>query len=260
MAEPTLAKIPTDPEAAPLIIQPSFARDLKWCRIASSTKHLVGKGMDLNTGVKVLQEHLEISNLPFVRGGQRHTANIRFVTQKDLIAVGKTGAATFDFTDGFITNLCDVSLIVFTADCVPIVLVEPNARIVGVVHAGWRGTFAEIARCALSSIQRAGGVPEKVLAWIGPAIQMCCYEVGKDLAGAFEEKFKDLPSDGKTFVNGSFLDLIHLNKLQLMAEGVSEAHIEIAGYCTRHTPDLFFSYRREGPDTGRNITSITRLV
>ena len=136
-------------------------------------------------------------------------------------------------------------LSVLTADCVPVLVYHPSGR-VAAIHAGWRGLYDEIVPKTLSRL------PSGVLAAVGPAIGLCCYEVGEDLAGQFERKF------GKDVVarepgRKPHLDLVAVAALQLQQAGVQE--MELSHLCTACHPELFFSFRRDG-SSGRQMSFI----
>jgi copper oxidase (laccase) domain-containing protein len=111
---------------------------------------------------------------------------------------------------------------------------------VGIVHSGWRGTLAEI-----------GEVDGEVRAYIGPCIRGCCYEVSQELADEFAGRF------GSEVVSGRYLSLPDVIGRNLEEVGVSEVHD--LRLCTGCRPDLFFSHRKQGPETGRNLAAVALL-
>ncbi|MCX6622651.1 MAG: polyphenol oxidase family protein, partial [Acidobacteria bacterium] len=137
-----------------------------------------------------------------------------------------------------------------TADCVPILLVDPEHRAVGAIHAGWRGTVADVAGAAISAMTSAFGTEVRhVWAAIGPAIGRCCFEVGPEVAMQFQQLFPermDLSEKTK-------LDLVAGNYRRLVAAGVPAAQISSAPPCTFCTPGQFHSWRRE-QSAGRMVS------
>lgn len=137
---------------------------------------------------------------------------------------------------------------VLTADCVPMLLYHPSG-IVAAVHAGWRGLIGGIIPNTLKLL------PPDLIALIGPAIGPCCYEVGEDLAGKFEQAF------GSDVIDRSFpkphLDLVHAALMQLQQQRIED--VDAAHLCTACHPDLFFSYRRDG-SSGRQMSFIGVLA
>lgn len=181
---------------------------------------------------------------------QVHGDHIVEVKDKTLKEVGEA--------DGMITAATDLYLGVLTADCVPILFVAPERKLVAAVHAGWRGTLAGIAQNMVGLFDNHFGVAANELeVALGPAIGACCYEVKNDVAGPLIEKWggiaqTSLQSRGEK----SFLDLRLLNRNVLAESGISEKNIYEIGPCTSCSPDHFFSYRRERGETGRQISFI----
>jgi YfiH family protein len=160
--------------------------------------------------------------------------------------------------DGMITAGTDVYLGVLTADCVPILFVVPNRKMVAAVHAGWRGTLAGIAERGVRLFTDQHGVAaDEVEVALGPSIGACCYEVKDDVAGPLLKRWDGIAQasiqkrDGKTY-----LDLRLLNRSVLAQAGILETNIFQVGPCTSCSPDDFFSYRRERSETGRQISFI----
>ncbi|HEX4989770.1 MAG TPA: peptidoglycan editing factor PgeF [Candidatus Binatia bacterium] len=160
--------------------------------------------------------------------------------------------------DGMKTGEKEAFLAILTADCVPILFVAPEAKIVAVVHAGWRGTLAGIAPKMVRFLDSQHGIsPDAIEAALGPAIGPCCYEVKEDVSRPLVERWGKIAElcvegrDGKTY-----LDLRRLNRAILEQAGVGSQQIYQVGPCTSCAPDEFFSYRREKKETGRQISFI----
>lgn len=151
--------------------------------------------------------------------------------------------------DGMVTALRKCALAVLTADCLPIFFYDPVKKALGIVHAGYKGTYACIAEDAVDKMMSAFGTrPEDLKVIIGPAIRSCCYSIDSDRAAAFigSTSFRD---------GRYFLDLASANIRQLENKGVILDNIMDSGICTSCDRDLF-SYRRDGADCGRNISVI----
>ncbi len=151
--------------------------------------------------------------------------------------------------DAILTDRNDVFLSVRVADCLPIFLVEERRKVIGLVHAGWRGTLLGITRKALGAArdELACSMSEfKVV--LGPCIQGCCYDVSDGVAILFDRDCVRRAPNGK-----ARLDLIAANLKQLVACGVEEDSIFVADRCTFCDADWFFSHRREGESTGRMV-------
>lgn len=150
---------------------------------------------------------------------------------------------------------CEAGLLlgIETADCLPILLVDPRRRVVAAAHAGWRGTAAGVARAALARLRDGGSRPAGILAALGPGIGPCCYEVGEELRREFPggEAFFCPGPQGKPH-----LDVRAANRSQLLAEGLAPENIHSVDDCTRCRADLYPSYRRDGHGAGRMVSYI----
>jgi YfiH family protein len=159
--------------------------------------------------------------------------------------------------DALATALAGTALAVQTADCVPILLasVAPHAAAgpVAAVHAGWRGSAKNVAGEAVRELSGLGARPSTLMAWIGPSIGACCYEVGGDVAAQFAGDFVRRGCGGKFQ-----LDLKAANAAQLEAAGVPRAAIRVHPACTRCGGDRYASWRRDGANAGRMIALIAR--
>ncbi len=141
-----------------------------------------------------------------------------------------------------------------TADCVPLLLVDPRGRRVAAVHAGWKGTLSEIAARTVEALARAGTSPADLRAAIGPAIGPCCYAVGEELVARFTERFP-----AEVCVRrppGPFLDLPLAVRTTLIRAGVPASQIDALGLCTACDP-RFFSHRRDKGRTGRHFSFVS---
>jgi YfiH family protein len=150
------------------------------------------------------------------------------------------------YCDAIVSNASGVLAGVKTADCVPILIGDPVSASFAAVHAGWRGTLAEIATKALQRMTSAYDTkPHDVQVAIGPAAGSCCYEVGTDVIDPFRTKFPEHDLFTETRTAHACIDLLEANRNQLIAAGVEPDKIAIAPLCTMCRTDLFFSYRRE---------------
>jgi YfiH family protein len=147
-----------------------------------------------------------------------------------------------------------VLLGIATADCLPVLLVDPVRRAVAAAHAGWRGTVGQIARRAVEALVDQGSRPADVLAALGPGIGPCCYEVGEELRAAFG------PGGAAFFRSGPHgrphLDVRAANVRQLEEVGVRPERIHHVDHCTSCRSDRYYSYRRDGAGTGRMISFV----
>jgi YfiH family protein len=153
--------------------------------------------------------------------------------------------------DGILTDNADITLFMRFADCVPILLMDPVKKVIGIIHAGWQGTSQKIALAAVKKMQECYHThPEDILAGIGPSICQQCYEVGSEVYDAFIENFGEKANGFFTYKgNHSYLNLWKANQETLKDAGVTQ--IETSGICTACHLDDWFSHRAEGGRTGR---------
>jgi YfiH family protein len=162
-----------------------------------------------------------------------------------ILEATEPGKDRFAEGDGLIARQPGTIVGVRTADCVPILIADARTRAVAAVHAGWRGTADGIAGNAVIELAaRFGSRPQDLHAAVGPAIGVCCYEVGPEVARRFD-------------TNDSRLDLAAINKRQLIQAGVSD--IWQAGECTFCESGRYFSFRREKDAAGRMVSFVGSL-
>jgi len=157
--------------------------------------------------------------------------------------------------DALVSSARNLGIGVYTADCLPILLADTNATVVGVVHAGWRGTLLQIAESTLLKMEKNFGIESNnVFAVIGPSIGRCCYEVGEDVASQYMNKFQCW--DAYLFKKNNskyILDLREANRLSLIRGGVKE--VEVIDICTKCNTE-FHSFRREGKGVGKQLSFV----
>jgi purine-nucleoside/S-methyl-5'-thioadenosine phosphorylase / adenosine deaminase len=159
--------------------------------------------------------------------------------------------------DGLISADCGVLLGIATADCVPILMVDPQQEIVAALHAGWRGTLKGIVQRALALLVAHWNVdPQNLQVALGPSIGSCCYEVGPEVGEAIVERWRiQNPAAWRPVGRKGFLDLREVNLTQLAEAGVGRSHIARVGPCT-FCDYSFASYRRDGAGAGRQLSVI----
>ena len=221
----------------------------------------------------VSKEHLYSMNLSFARGDreenvrenfqriahavgfqaekmvfthQTHTTNVRKVTEEDW---GKGFSKERDYSDvdGLITNVPQTVLTTFYADCVPIYLVDPVKKAIGLCHSGWRGTVGRISQVTIARMQEEyDSDPKDILAAVGPSICQNCYEVSGDVIEQFQDSFhekywKELFYQKE---NGKYqLNLWKANEILLEEAGITKEHISVTDICTCCNPQLLYSHR-----------------
>lgn len=206
---------------------------------------------------EILGEAVGFDPATLVFTHQTHTDIVARVGKKDC-GDGLVREVTVE-RDGLITNEKDVTLIVFSADCTPILLHDPVCHAIGAVHSGWRGTAAGIVKKAVEKMTRDFGTdPQDIEAAIGPCIGRCCFETHNDVPDAMLDALGDaamcaITDDG----NGKFhVDLKELNRIRLQKVGVTK--IDVSGDCTACQPDRFWSHRKVGNARG-SLAAIIRL-
>jgi YfiH family protein len=143
-------------------------------------------------------------------------------------------------------------LAIQTADCLPVLIVDPRGRRVAAAHAGWRGTAAGILTHAIRWLQGRGSRAEDLRIALGPCIGPCCYEVGDELPSQFDAAAQAAFAPGPR--GRLHFDLRGANERQALSSGVPAGHIAHVAECTRCHPELYYSYRRDGAGTGRMIS------
>ena len=190
----------------------------------------------------------------FVCSDQTHTVNVRRVTAADA-GKGLTRERDYRDVDGLITDEPGLVLSTFYADCVPLYVVDPVHRAIGMSHSGWRGTAARMGAVTLSAMQEAYGTrPEDVVCAVGPSICKDCYEVSADVADIFVEEFpgheqeilaeSEKNSVGMAHADKKYqLDLWKANEIIFLEAGVRKEHLAVTDICTCCNPKLLFSHR-----------------
>lgn len=189
---------------------------------------------------------------------QVHGTNIVYVDQRDR-GKGVTAPNDLEDVDGLITDRPQVALVTFHADCVPLFFLDPVKKVIGLAHAGWRGTVAGIGGKMVRRFRDDfGSDPSDILAGIGPSVGPCCFEVGPEVAEKFREAYPEifhaniiLPGrrEGKNQI-----DLWKANAIDLMLAGITRRNLSVAECCTCCQPEEFFSHRKTGNERGSMIS------
>ncbi len=197
---------------------------------------------------------LGIPSCNFTVSKQIHDCNVRIVTE-DLRGSGSFHYQTaINEADAMVTDIPDVCLMVLQADCVPILFFDSKKKVIGIAHAGWRGTVRFIAQNTIRVLrEKYRSSSSDILVGIGPSIGPCCYEVGTETF----EQIKKAFHNGRGYIyqetsdDKGYFDLREANKMQLIQMGIPEKNIEISQVCTCCNHNLFFSYRHQHGETGR---------
>lgn len=205
-----------------------------------------------------LCNQLDIPMDHLVMPRQTHTTNVAVVDEALMALSQPKRMDKLQNIDALVTKLKGVCIGVNTADCVNISLVDPEAGIIGVAHAGWRGTVGRIAKNTVDTMVTLGAKPERIMAVMGASICQECFEVGDEVVAAFAKSGFDMDTicyrnaeTGKGHIN-----LQKANEQVLQEAGLKAENITWSGSCSRCNPQRFFSARRLGINSGRTFTGI----
>ena len=194
----------------------------------------------------------------FTAAKQVHGDAVRRVTTAERGRGARSHEDAVPATDALITDIPGVPIGIFTADCVPVFLFDPEKTAVGIAHAGWRGTVKSIAQKAVERTREEfGSEPGDMWAAVGPSIGPCCYEVGPDVFNEFRREFHyAAPLFRKTYAQKWRLDLWLANRRQLEGCGLDPERIIEARICSSCCAHEYFSSRKLGPRAGRTLSVI----
>lgn len=191
---------------------------------------------------------------PIVTCHQTHSTRAHFISKENNPSAPEVDG------DALATDRADVLVGVKTADCVPILVGDPQSGIAAAIHAGWRGALGRIVEKTLARLKTQHGFNAgAAVAAVGPSACVDCYEVGPEVMHVFREEF----TYGNDLLKGNYLDVPQTNVRQLIDAGLSPANIYVSQYCTMRDTKLFFSHRREGSNpqghaVGRLLSVIGR--
>lgn len=220
---------------------------------------------DVITNRKRLCQDLGFSFNSFTCAEQVHGNEVAIVQAVDKGKGRLSIEDTIQGADAMVTAEQDLLLISFYADCVPLLFVDPEKKVMALAHAGWKGTMGAIAKeTVLNMVQHFNCRAEVIHAVIGPAIDLCCYEVDQRVIHAAKQLWEQeqLPqpllstcikpiNEEKAYIN-----LKEINRQIMIKAGILSSHIELSKLCTGCRTDLFFSHRMEKGKTGRMASFI----
>ncbi|SCP95432.1 conserved hypothetical protein [Anaerobium acetethylicum] len=201
---------------------------------------------DVRENFRRISEALGMEWRDLVFSDQVHLTEIRKATLEDR-GKGIVRNPDYEGIDGLITDVPELPLVTFYADCVPLFFVDPVRKAIGLAHSGWKGTVGKIGKRTVEAMTREfGTAPEDLIAAIGPSICADCYEVSEDVAEAFRDAFTEeqcsliLTHKG----NGKYqLDLWKANEMIMLEAGIRPEKISVTDLCTCCNPELLFSHR-----------------
>jgi YfiH family protein len=226
----------------------------------------------------------QVHSTHIFRAVARGTGQVDFIPAGSEAALETSG--TLPVGDALVTDQPGILLSIRTADCLPVLIVDPRHRAIAALHAGWRGALGRLAEKVVGVMRGIfGSKPGDLVAAIGPGIRACCYGVGEEVVSAFrgrfvnsDEFFKPVAADAESaalaaqypnlflspFPPGhapqphaaAQLDLVAAVRDQLLTAGLMPNRIHASEFCTACRTDLFFSHRKEGARTGRMMAAI----
>ena len=188
---------------------------------------------------------------------QVHGGAVRCVTTADLHTDPYDNVGYE--ADGLMTDLPGVALVIYSADCIPVLFYDPARRVIAAVHAGWRGTAAGITAAAVERMRDVYGCrPADILAAVGPGIGPDCFETHEDVPNAMTSALSTaVLRHIKIKENGKFaVDLKAINAMRLEQAGLDPDHIAVSTLCTACHPEMFWSHRKLGTSRGSMAAAI----
>lgn len=202
---------------------------------------------------------IDINPKNLVLSDQVHNDRIYHV-KKDDAGKGLWIKGDIKEVDALVTNIPNLALTTFFADCVPLYFLDPIEKVIAVAHAGWRGTVLKIGKKTVKEMVDVYGCSAKnILVAIGPSIGQCCYEVGKEVIEEFEEAFEQSVFSYQIHSGKGYVDLWKANKMALLEAGIVENNITESGLCTMCNKEEFFSHRGHNGKRG-NLAAILQLI
>ncbi|MBP5313737.1 MAG: peptidoglycan editing factor PgeF [Eggerthellaceae bacterium] len=200
----------------------------------------------------------------FVSTQQVHGNRVAYVTEKDL-SIAQDGFQIKE-TDGLVTDKPKVALTVWTADCHPVLLHDPQAHVIAALHCGWKSTVADIMKCGIAEMTKLGADPSRIRVAIGPGIRKCCFETHDEVPRAIDELIgADVAKQIGAYEltnkkTGQYhCDLAAVIACRLEQLGIPSFSIETLGECTCCHPKTYYSHRvSKGGDRG-SLASIIRM-
>lgn len=210
---------------------------------------------------ELISEAIGFSPENIVSSHQTHTTNVRVVSREDC-GKGIYIPRDYEDVDGMITNLKEVVLATYFADCVPLYMVDTKNKAIGLSHSGWRGTVGKIGKETIELMHETYGTnPKDVIACIGPSICQDCYEISEDVAKEFQNVFYDNicdilrdKGDGKYQLN-----LWKCNEIIFREAGVPAENIHVTDVCTCCNIDTLYSHRGQNGKRG-NLAAFLTVV
>ncbi len=197
---------------------------------------------------QLMTGHSGGGNVELITVSQVHSAIVHRVGDDKPVEPG----------DGMMTDQAGKLLAILTADCVPVLVIDREKRVVAAFHAGWRGTVEGIVQAGVASMQAEfGSRAADLSAAIGPCIGACCYTVGDEVLSEFRDNFDYADELFKSSSDHTLrLDLVEANRRQLLYAGLVPCNVHVPGQCTSCHPERYFSHRKSSGRTGRLMSVV----
>ena len=227
-------------------------QSLRWLIFSPLEKHsLVLHGFTTRSYPASVDQNIRLDHLiRKITGVNREVVSLRQVHGDECVVITSKDKLRREYRgDAVLTDRKDIFISIQVADCVPIFMHEEKRRVIGLIHAGWKGTLLGIAKRTIETAkERLGCEPGNFTICFGPSIRSCCYRVSDDVAILFDDECIHPSAKG-----GATLDLIGINRKQLLGCGVKDNMMFATSSCTCCEKKLFYSYRREKENTGRMV-------
>lgn len=210
----------------------------------------------IKSNLEMLGRELNVKAGNIIMPHQTHDCEVRQIGGEFLTLPDTVKAKMLEGVDALTTNVRDICIGVSTADCIPIIIYDPEHHAAATVHAGWRGTVKRIAQKAIASMRLSyQSQPQDIVAVIGPGISLEAFEVGDEVYNEFTSAGFDMSAISQ-HKDKWHIDLKECNLQQLVQSGISKENITVSDICTFNTSDRYFSARKLGTNSGRIFTGI----
>ena len=210
----------------------------------------------IKSNLEMLGRKLNVKAGNIIMPHQTHECEVRQIGGEFLTLPDTVKAKILEGVDALTTNVRDICIGVSTADCIPIIIYDPEHHAAATVHAGWRGTVKRIAQKAIASMRLSyQSQPQDLVAVIGPGISLEAFEVGDEVYNEFASAGFDMSAISQ-HKDKWHIDLKECNLQQLVQSGISKENITVSDICTFNTSDRYFSARKLGTNSGRIFTGI----
>lgn len=209
-------------------------------------------GWDQDKLFENLRDLLDVPLDRIYSAKQVHGTDVAVLTSKNISSIN------IGEKDGLLTDLKGIVLCTYHADCVPIYYYDSEKSVVGVAHAGWKGTLNNINKVMIGEMTNTFKCDlAKIKVAIGPSIGPCCYEIGHDVEELFRDTYPNYPDIILEKENKIYLDLWKVNYINLLNIGLNKENLYLGHKCTSCNVDKLYSYRKEKGTKNRMIAGIT---